>query len=787
MSRNGTGQYSLPNTVNPVVTDTTITSTWANTTLDDIATELTNSLPRDGQAAPTANLPMGGYKLTGLAVGSASTDSVTYGQVFTSPAFTGTPTAPTAAAGTNTTQVATTAFVAGTAFSSALPAQTGNSGKSITTDGATASWGVSGVTGGGTGQSSYTIGDILYASGATTLSKLAAGTAGYALTSGGPGVAPSWAAAGIGAVTTTSGSANITLTASSNGYQDVTMTAMGKHVTLPDATTMTVGGPRFILKNSGGYPFGVRDSAGTLVGAVAAGGIAYVTLKDSGSAAGSWSVIGDNLEPGLITIDNTFSSTYASTVLKPFVALDDNKSIHFLALASGFAAVAVDKTTGAVGTPVTVSANASSVIRAAFKVSSTSAIVFFKDGALTQEAAVVVSLSGATTLSVGTSVSSGSSAAWSAEDFSGAPKIAQLTSTLYVASNTGGTYTQCRAVSVSGATVTIGSGADIITTNSVADSTTTYALTATTALVLYKSGAGAPYANNAVVVSVSGTTCTIGTPAALTNCASSVTGAPPSALVSATKCVVADDNNGTGAVAAAVTISGTTVTAGTAFTVEASAVWIGNGYTANSATRYTPHLWTLTTGATNTVGFWYVGSSISRAVVLSESGGTVTAGTKLYRSISTAAATAAGGGAILPQGTSEFLSVNLGNSIADGGSWRLTAHKISGTSVTAGNSVPLNDVPTNNAGQLYAARLSSGDYVSGFTVGDGCSDMKVFRNNGDCLNYRGFISCPNLGNAAYPIPTVSSNRIVVLGSAERGTTVSSSTTQLRLLSVEIAQ
>lgn len=57
-----------------------------------------------------------------------------------SPTLTGTPLAPTAAAGTSTTQIATTAFVAGTAFASALPAQTGNSGKYVTTDGTTASW-----------------------------------------------------------------------------------------------------------------------------------------------------------------------------------------------------------------------------------------------------------------------------------------------------------------------------------------------------------------------------------------------------------------------------------------------------------------------------------------------------------------------------------------------------------------------------------------------------------------------------------------------------------------------
>lgn len=57
-----------------------------------------------------------------------------------SPALTGTPTAPTAAAGTNTTQVATTAFVSATAFSAALPSQAGNAGKFVTTDGTNASW-----------------------------------------------------------------------------------------------------------------------------------------------------------------------------------------------------------------------------------------------------------------------------------------------------------------------------------------------------------------------------------------------------------------------------------------------------------------------------------------------------------------------------------------------------------------------------------------------------------------------------------------------------------------------
>lgn len=47
---------------------------------------------------------------------------------------------PTATAGDNSTKAASTAFVAAMAFSAALPAQTGNAGKIISTDGTTASW-----------------------------------------------------------------------------------------------------------------------------------------------------------------------------------------------------------------------------------------------------------------------------------------------------------------------------------------------------------------------------------------------------------------------------------------------------------------------------------------------------------------------------------------------------------------------------------------------------------------------------------------------------------------------
>lgn len=89
---------------------------------------------------PTAPTAAGGTNTTQIATTAfVATNSTNYAPL-ASPALTGTPTAPTAAAGTSSTQLATTAFVAATAFSSVLPAQTGNAGKYVTTNGTTASW-----------------------------------------------------------------------------------------------------------------------------------------------------------------------------------------------------------------------------------------------------------------------------------------------------------------------------------------------------------------------------------------------------------------------------------------------------------------------------------------------------------------------------------------------------------------------------------------------------------------------------------------------------------------------
>jgi hypothetical protein len=88
MSRNGSGTYTLP-AGNPVVTGTSIASTWANNTMTDLANALTDSVAADGQTTMTGNLKMGANKITGLADGTLTTDGVSKGQMDTAIATAG--------------------------------------------------------------------------------------------------------------------------------------------------------------------------------------------------------------------------------------------------------------------------------------------------------------------------------------------------------------------------------------------------------------------------------------------------------------------------------------------------------------------------------------------------------------------------------------------------------------------------------------------------------------------------------------------------------------------------
>jgi hypothetical protein len=81
MSYNGTGTFNINTAGQPVVTGTTITSTAFNLLTADLASGLTTALTKDGQTTPTANIPLGGFKVTGLGAGTVATDAAQYGQL----------------------------------------------------------------------------------------------------------------------------------------------------------------------------------------------------------------------------------------------------------------------------------------------------------------------------------------------------------------------------------------------------------------------------------------------------------------------------------------------------------------------------------------------------------------------------------------------------------------------------------------------------------------------------------------------------------------------------------
>lgn len=140
MAFNGTGTFvRIYNWAVDASNSILIRSDRMDTEMDGFATGLSNCITRDGQGPAGANIAWGGFKITNLGVGVAATDSVNYGQVFTSPSF-ASPTftgvvigagatsisVPTVAAGDSTTNAASTAFVNVSYAPKANPTLTGS-------------------------------------------------------------------------------------------------------------------------------------------------------------------------------------------------------------------------------------------------------------------------------------------------------------------------------------------------------------------------------------------------------------------------------------------------------------------------------------------------------------------------------------------------------------------------------------------------------------------------------------------------------------------------------------
>lgn len=117
MSDNGSGVYVVNSAGQPVVSATPITAAAFNAFTADVATALSNRICKDGQSTPTANIPMGGYKITNLAAGTARTDAASLATIQDGTGVYVATVGGTATAITLTPSPAIAAYVAGQKFS----------------------------------------------------------------------------------------------------------------------------------------------------------------------------------------------------------------------------------------------------------------------------------------------------------------------------------------------------------------------------------------------------------------------------------------------------------------------------------------------------------------------------------------------------------------------------------------------------------------------------------------------------------------------------------------------
>lgn len=183
---------------------------------------------------------------------------------------------------------------------------------------------------GGTGQSSYAVGDLLYASTTTALSKLPDVATGNALISGGVGVAPSWNKIGLtthvsGTLPTANGGTNLT-SFTSGGAVYATSTSVLTTGTLPIGS----GGTNTTATATAN---GVTYGTGTAYAFTAAGTTGQVLIATTSSAP-SWGQV--SLTAGVTgTLPIANGGTGQTTASAAFNALSPVTSVGDLIIGNG--------------------------------------------------------------------------------------------------------------------------------------------------------------------------------------------------------------------------------------------------------------------------------------------------------------------------------------------------------------------------------------------------------------------------------------------------------------------
>ena len=439
-----------------------------------------------------------------VTVSHTDLNTITLKANIASPALTGTPTAPTASLGDNTTQIATTAFVAATAFSSALPGQT--------------------------------------VDGKTRILQSLNGTASYSELT---------AFSYIKRASITGG----TLTETYGHYSFLANASY----TLPALTSTTDGFGLIAPNNASAVPATVTTSDGwTIDTGFVAGTFRLIQPISIATDHGVW--LGQTMTPPTLgTITGSATHTVIATA-----QIDTNLVVVIFRTPTGangtVYAAAINTSTNSVGAVATIASWASSTNAAncvCYADSTTSFVVgFLLDGGGGARYKVFAASINTGTLAItfgaGVGVTVGT-------DVSNAP--IKLANGLYALSLVNATDLYC--FSVSGTTITMGAG---VASGTVANGAKISRVSNTTFLAVYCSAGGGTAATrrlDAVVCSVSGTTITLNTAATGTNiCADDIRLVKAYSEGSSYIACCKDGTTGTTGNYYGITTSGTTTTLG---------------------------------------------------------------------------------------------------------------------------------------------------------------------------------------------------------------------------------
>lgn len=474
-------------------------------------------------------------------------------------------------------------------------------------------------------------------------------------------------------------------------------------------------------------------------------------------------------------IDYTFPAIY-TTPRDVAVALTPTLSLHFVSSASALFVAAADSAAGTVGTPTSIDTTTNAP-KHAFRLSDTQALVFWVDGGGNNKAAVLT-VSG-TAVSVGTAAST-ATAFLSDILFSDRPLIAPLTSTQFVVLY--GSGGNALLVTVSGTSVTIGAAAAV--TASPKMGLACYRVSDTQALALYldDSGtAGAPYSLRGVVLTVNGTGLTVGTGAGINDVIGS-TYQIPSARLTDTKYIIPYGNYSDSSFRAVVaTVTGGSVSFGAPLTIEATGGPFDINYGAMNANRFHPLAAAL--DASRMLVMYGRDSGGSRHVVLTESGGTLTAGPILYSAFSVSTVENPTGGGMFAPRSDGALIINSTQSAVG-----VSTLAISGTAPSIAGTVSRNGMGLQPAASLRFAL--SGGVVGVSQMSPDASSPTNMSRNVHLFRYVPNAAPVYLGEMTFPdsfwqmyLPPLelAPNRAAFLNSAKTGATASTNFIRLHVL------